>query len=129
MQNNAANIDCINLIFISRCISKNRLHRPKNMSEIIEKSGYILKRFVVFFCKTKKFGSCSKRNPGKIIITAITLFFQSKPIPSTAELKLDFLDFNDFALSSDEMVIGAIRIFKHCGFLKSFRIDYEVSDT
>ena len=99
------------------------------MSEKIEEWDYILKRFVVFFTKAKNFASCSKTNPGKIIITTLTLFFQSKPIPSTAELKLDFLDFNDFALSSDEMVIGAIRIFKHCGFLKSFRIDYEVSDT
>ena len=47
-------------------------------------------------------------------------------MPTAEELTLERLDFNDFALTSDEMVLAGIRIFKDCGFLKTFRIDYEV---
>ncbi|XP_061180019.1 dual 3',5'-cyclic-AMP and -GMP phosphodiesterase 11A-like isoform X2 [Saccostrea echinata] len=47
--------------------------------------------------------------------------------PSEAlEWKLDTFNFNDFSLSSDDMLLAAVRIFKDLGFNRTFRIDSEV---
>lgn len=59
-------------------------------------------------------------------VSVSPLVFQCRPLPTTEQLRLDLSDFNDFALSADEMVLGALRIFQHCGFLHTFHIEYEV---
>ena len=53
-----------------------------------------------------------------------TRHLSDQPIPN-----LSGLDFNDFSLGSDQMVVAAIAIFKETGLLKTFRIDYEVTIT
>ncbi|XP_033733094.1 dual 3',5'-cyclic-AMP and -GMP phosphodiesterase 11A-like [Pecten maximus] len=51
---------------------------------------------------------------------------KSQKVPETSEWKLDSHKFNDFSLTKDEMLVAAIRIFKDLGFIRKFKIDYEV---
>jgi len=47
-------------------------------------------------------------------------------VPSAGELRLCRLDFNDFSLQSDDMLLAAIRIFHDTRLIDSFNIDYDV---
>ena len=47
-------------------------------------------------------------------------------MPSAGELRLCRLDFDDFSLESDDMLMAAIRIFHDTGLINAFNIDYDV---
>ena len=51
---------------------------------------------------------------------------QSRQVPACSYWRLDTLDFNDFSLASEDMILAAIRIFKDTGLMVRFKIDYEV---
>ena len=53
-------------------------------------------------------------------------FLQMKPVPDSSSLHLKRLDFNDFSLSSDDMLTAGIRIFKDMGLIHKYKIEYEV---
>ena len=44
-----------------------------------------------------------------------------------AAWRLDRLDFNDYLLNTDEMVMAAIHMFEEADLLKTFKIEYEAS--
>lgn len=47
-------------------------------------------------------------------------------VPVASEWLVDSLEFNDFSLDGDQMVLAAIRIFHDTGLIKTYKIDYEV---
>lgn len=47
-------------------------------------------------------------------------------VPGASELRLSQLDFDDFALESDDMLLAAIRIFHDTRLISSFNIDSDV---
>ena len=49
-----------------------------------------------------------------------------RQVPDCSHWKLDQLDFNDFSLPSEDMILAAIRIFTDTGLVAHFKIDYEV---
>ena len=59
-------------------------------------------------------------------ISFVFVSIQCQILPEVSELKLDSLDFNDFGLNKDEMLLASIRMFKDLGLIRKFRIDYEV---
>ena len=52
--------------------------------------------------------------------------FQTQRIPECSEWRLAELDFNDFSLDTDQMMVAAVRIFLDLGLLKKLRLDTEV---
>ena len=50
-------------------------------------------------------------------------------MPSADELRLCRLDFDDFSLGSDDMLLAAVRIFRDSRLINSFNIDYDVCTT
>ena len=54
------------------------------------------------------------------------LVFQTQRIPESSEWRLTELDFNDFSLDKDQMMVAAVRIFHDLGLLKKLRLDTEV---
>ena len=59
--------------------------------------------------------------------TTFTISPQNTPVPPASQWSLQRLDFNDFSLDGDQMVLAGIRMFKDSGLLKKFKIEYEVS--
>ena len=53
-------------------------------------------------------------------------FAKMRQVPDCSHWKLDQLDFNDFSLPSEDMILAAIRIFTDTGLVAHFKIDYEV---
>nr|XP_022286259.1 dual 3',5'-cyclic-AMP and -GMP phosphodiesterase 11A-like isoform X2 [Crassostrea virginica] len=51
---------------------------------------------------------------------------KSRKNADTSNWKLDTFNFNDFSLTSDDMMFAAVTIFKDLGFKRTFRIDSEV---
>ncbi|XP_022286259.2 dual 3',5'-cyclic-AMP and -GMP phosphodiesterase 11A-like isoform X2 [Crassostrea virginica] len=51
---------------------------------------------------------------------------KSRKNADTSNWKLDTFNFNDFSLTSDDMMLAAVTIFKDLGFKRTFRIDSEV---
>lgn len=52
--------------------------------------------------------------------------FQAQKVPEAHAWKLDSVLFNDFSLTKDDMLVASIRIFLDLGFVRKFRIEYEV---
>ncbi|XP_076309815.1 dual 3',5'-cyclic-AMP and -GMP phosphodiesterase 11A-like [Tachypleus tridentatus] len=52
--------------------------------------------------------------------------FLDARIPTAVEWHLESLQFDDFSLSSDEMIFASIRMFKDLGLISRFRIDYQI---
>ena len=52
--------------------------------------------------------------------------FQAQKVPEAHVWKLDSVLFNDFSLTKDDMLVASIRIFLDLGFVRKFRIEYEV---
>ncbi|XP_076324663.1 dual 3',5'-cyclic-AMP and -GMP phosphodiesterase 11A-like isoform X1 [Tachypleus tridentatus] len=51
--------------------------------------------------------------------------FMETKIPATDEWQLENLKFDDFSLSSDEMLLASIKMFQNLGLISKFRIDYQ----
>lgn len=51
---------------------------------------------------------------------------KSRKVADADDWKLDSFNFNDFSLTSDDMLLAAVRIFKDLGFKRTFRIDTEM---
>ncbi|KAK2163551.1 hypothetical protein NP493_1456g00002 [Ridgeia piscesae] len=58
--------------------------------------------------------------PKKDVVTFMTM-----TPPNMAAWRLERLDFNDYLLNTDEMVLAAIHMFEEADMLKTFKIEYE----
>ncbi|EDO43657.1 predicted protein [Nematostella vectensis] len=47
-------------------------------------------------------------------------------VPKAVDINLHSFKFDDFSLAADDMLIASLRMFKDCGFIEEFHIDYEV---
>jgi len=60
------------------------------------------------------------------VCVCVCVCVQGREIPSVVELKLSRLDFDDFSLDSDDMLLAAIRIFHDTHLVHSFNIQHDV---
>ena len=61
------------------------------------------------------------------VMHCISLSTQLSPVPSAKAFQLKDLHFDDFQLRDDQMLSAAIRMFTDFEFLKTYRIENQVS--